>query len=175
MLNFKERLLAITDIETTGDNPVVHEIIEIGLVLCRPDSFEIVDRLNIKIKPNHIEKAVPAALERNGYKEENWKDGVTLGEAMKIYSEKTCDAVFYAYNVTFDWGFINEAFRQTDFKNNMDYHRFDIMSMVFGKYKKDMDSVSLNSASKILGIPEEPMPHNALNGAMQAYMVLKKI
>lgn len=175
MINFKERLLAITDIETTGDNPFVHEIIEIGLVLCRPESFEIVESLNIKIKPTQIEKAIPAALERNGYKEENWKDGVTLAQAMEVYSEKTRDAVFYAYNVTFDWGFINEAFRQTGFKNSMDYHRFDIMSMVFGKHKKDMDSVSLNSASKVLGIPEEPMPHSALNGAMQAYMVLKKI
>lgn len=174
-MDFKERLLAITDLETTGDVPGVHEIIEIGLVVCRPDNFEILDTLNVKVKPLHIENAIPKALERNGYKEENWKGSGSLKDAMEIYSEKTKDAVFYAYNVTFDWGFIHEAFKQTGEKNNMDYHRFDIMSMVFSKFKNVSGGVSLNNASKLLGIPEEAIPHNALNGAMQAYEVLKKL
>ena len=57
----------------------------------------------------------------------------------------------------------------------MDYHRFDVMSMVFQKFKREMEAVTLNSASKLLSISEEPMPHNALNGAVQAYEVLKKL
>ena len=174
-MDFKERSLAITDIETTGDIPGIHEIIEIGLVVCHPKTYEIMDTLNIKIKPEHVETAILKALERNGYKEENWKDGVSLKLAMKIYSQKTENAIFYAYNATFDWSFILEAFKQTRAKNLMDYHHFDIMSMVFQKYNKEMESVSLSNTSKLLGIPEEVIPHNALNGAMQAYEVLRKI
>jgi DNA polymerase III alpha subunit (gram-positive type) len=174
-MNFKDRLLAITDIETTGDITSVHEILEIGLVLCHPKTLEILYTLNVKIKPEHIENNVPAALERNGYKEENWFDALSLKDAMEIYSEKTKDAVFYAYNVTFDWGFINEAFRKTGIKNTMDYHRFDIMSMAFYKLDKEIESFSMNNVSKLFGLPEELMPHTALNGAMQAYYMLKKI
>lgn len=174
-MNFKDRKLAITDIETTGLVPSVHEIIEIGLVICHQQTMEIFDTLNIKIKPEHLENVDPGAFGRNGYKEENWTDAISLKEAMKIYSEKTKDAVFYAYNVTFDWGFIADAFKQTGIKNNMDYHRFDIMSMVFQKFKREMEAVTLNSASKLLGVPEEVMPHNALNGATQALEVLKKL
>lgn len=174
-MDFKDRPLAITDLETTGDVPGVHEIIEIGLVVCHPETFEILDTLNVKVKPQHIENAIPKALERNGYKEENWTNAGSLKEAMEIYSKKTEGGVFYAYNVTFDWGFILEAFKQTGIKDGMDFHRFDIMSMAFGKFKNASGGVSLNNASKLLGIPEEPMPHNALNGAMQAYEVLKKL
>jgi DNA polymerase III epsilon subunit-like protein len=174
-MNFKDRKLAVTDLETSGDIPGMHEILEIGLIVCDPKTFEIFDTMNMKIKPEHIENAVPAALERNGYKKENWTEAVSLKKVMEIYSEKTKDAVFYAYNVTFDWGFILDAFKQTGIKNNMDYHRFDIMSMVFQKFNKNMDGVSLNIASKLLGIPEEPIPHNALNGAAQALEVLKKL
>lgn len=174
-MNFKERLLAITDLETTGDNIRVHEIIEIGLVVCNPKTFEIVDKLNIKVKPTHIENSLQVALDKNGYNEEEWKDSVSLKEAMEIYTEKVKDKVFYAYNVTFDWGFIIEAFEQTGIKNPMDYHRFDIMSMALQKFGKDMESASLDSVSRLVGIPKEVLPHNALNGAMQAYEVLKRL
>ena len=94
---------------------------------------------------------------------------------IKIYSQKTENAVFYAYNVTFVWGFVREAFVQTGIKDMIDFHRFDIMSMIFAKFKDQTGGVSLNNASRLLGIPEEPMPHNALNGAMQAYEVLRKL
>ena len=174
-MNFKDRYLAITDIETTGDIPGVHEIIEIGLVVCDPKTFQIYDKLNIKIKPQNIENAIPKALERNGYKSESWLRAVSLKEAMEIYAKKTQNAVFYAYNVTFDWGFINQAFKQTGTRDGMDFHRFDIMSMVFCKFNRELGSVSLDSASGLLGIPSEAMPHNALNGAMQAYIVLKNL
>lgn len=174
-MNFKDRLLAITDLETTGDVASIHEIIEIGLVLCNPKTFEIVDTLNIKVKPEHPEINIQAAIDVNGYNEQDWSKAVSLKEGMVIYSQKTKDAVFYAYNVTFDWSFIIEAFRKTGTENMMDYHRFDIMSMAFQKFKQEMDSVSLRSVSKILGIPEEPFPHNALNGAMQAFEVLKRL
>jgi DNA polymerase III alpha subunit (gram-positive type) len=174
-MNFKERLLAITDIETTGTDPFVHEILEIGLVLCHPISFEIINTLNIKVKPKNIGNAVPAAIERNGYKESDWVDAVSLDNAMRIYSEMTANAVFYSYNVTFDWNFLSNAFNKTGVENKMDYHRFDVMSMVFCKFNKKMESVTLNTSLKLLNLPEESNPHNALNGAMQAQLILKNI
>jgi len=174
-MNLKDRNIAITDIETSGDIFTENEILEIGLVLVNSKTLEIIDTLNVKVKPEHIENAVPAALERNGYKEENWKEAVSLKEAMEQYASKTKDALFYAYNVSFDWGFMNEAFRKTGVKNLMDYHRIDLMSMAYLKYKNKLNSLSFNSVSELMGIPKEPMPHSALNGAMQAYYLLKNL
>ena len=40
---------------------------------------------------------------------------------------------FCAHNATFDWGFMNEAFRKTGIKDEMDYHRLDILSIAWAK------------------------------------------
>jgi hypothetical protein len=57
----------------------------------------------------------------------------------------------------------------------MDYHHLDLMSMAYIKYKNKLNSISLNSVSDLIGIPKEPMPHTALNGAMQAYYLFKHL
>ena len=174
-----ERKIAMTDLETTGDVFGVHEILEIGLVVFNQDTLEILDTLNIKTKPLNVENAVPAALERNGYKKENWQDAVSLEEAIKIYTEKTQECVFCAYNVSFDWGFISDAFRRTKIQNPMstfeNHDRLDLLSIAWEKGLKNENSFSLKSACKLFGVPPEPEPHNALNGAMTAYELFKKI
>jgi len=102
----------MTDLETSGDVFGVHEILEIGLVVFDQNTLEIIDTLNIKTKPLNIENAVPEAMVANGYKEEDWQDAVSLKEAIQQYADKTRDAIFCAYNATFDWGFMNDAFRE---------------------------------------------------------------
>ena len=170
-----ERKIAMTDLETSGDVFGLHEILEIGLVVFDQNSFEIIDKLNTKTTPLNIENAVPAALERNGYNEKDWKDAVPLKEAMEKYAEKTKDCIFCAYNATFDWGFISDAFRRTGVKNEMDYHRLDLLSIVWVKGLAKNEKWNLKTACEMFGIPSEPDPHNALNGAMTAYELFKKL
>jgi DNA polymerase-3 subunit epsilon len=169
------RKIAMTDLETTGDIPGLHEILEIGLVVFDTNTLKIVDTLNVKIKPLNIENAVPAALERNGYDKKDWKNAVSLEEAVKIYAKKTIDCVFCAYNATFDWGFMNDAFRKTGVQNKMDYHRLDLLSIAWTKGLADNEKWSLKTACKLFGVPPEPEPHTALNGAMTAYELFKKL
>ena len=42
-----------------------------------------------------------------------------------MFADKTHDAIFCAYNATFDWGFMNDAFRKTGVRDMTDYHRLD--------------------------------------------------
>ena len=174
-MKMNERKIAMTDLETSGDVFGVHEILEIGLVVFDQKTFEILDTLNIKTKPLNIENAKPAALERNGYNEKDWKGAVSLEEAIKEYAEKTKECIFCAYNATFDWGFMNDAFRKTGVKNEMDYHRLDVLSLAWYKGMKDKEKWSLKTACEMWGILPEPEPHNALNGAMTAYELFKKL
>lgn len=170
-----ERKIAMTDLETSGDVFGVHEILEIGLVVFDQKTFEIVDKYEVKIKPHNINNAVPAALERNGYNEKDWQNAVELEEGLKIYAEKTKDCIFCAYNATFDWGFVNDAFRRTGVKNEMDYHRLDLLTLAWERGLKNEKSWSLKTACGLFGVPPEPDVHGALNGAMTAYELYKKI
>ncbi len=173
--NLKEAPIAMTDLETSGDIFGLHEILEIGLVVFDQNTFKILDTFNQKIKPLHIENAIPAALERNGYKEENWKNAGSLEEVIKIYAEKTKNCIFCAYNATFDWGFMNEAFRKTEVQDEMDYHRLDILSIAWAKGMDKSEKWNLKTACEMFNIPPEPDVHRALNGAMIAYELFKKL
>ena len=170
-----DRKIAMTDLETSGDIFGVHEILEIGLIVFDQNSLKIVDTLDIKVKPLNIKNAVPAALERNGYKEKDWKEAVSLKKAMEQYADKTKDAIFCAYNAIFDWGFINDAFRKTGVQNKMDYHGLDLLSIAWTKGLDKNEKWNLKTACELFGVPPEPEPHSALNGAMTAYELFKKL
>jgi len=174
--NFNQAPLAFTDLETTGDVFTKHEILEIGLVVADQKTLEIIGELNVKIKPLHPEIFVPAAIAKNGYRPEDWKEAILLKEAIEQYAIKTGGTIFFAFNATFDWGFINQAFEQTGVKDRMDYHRFDVMSMAYLKLKdKGIEKWRLSTIAKYFGIPEEPMPHQAINGAHIVFEVYKKL
>src|SRR3990167_388927 len=130
-----ERPIAITDVETTGLDPTIHEIVEVGLFVINQQTLEVLDTFDVKVRPEHIETADEFALKLNGYNDADWQNALTLQEAMTLYGEKTKDAIFCAHNVTFDWSFILKAFKETGIKNLMDYHRVDLFTMAWMKLK----------------------------------------
>ena len=183
--------MAFTDIETTGIEPVKykklwywpwpkhpiewHEIIEIGLILVDQKNLEIINKLDVKIKPRHPERMTEAVLKVNGYDPNLWQDATSIAEAMTSYGELTKEAIFCAHNMTFDWSFIELAFQKTGVKNLMDYHRVDLFTMAWLKLNNKLERFSQKTVNEFLGIPPEPMPHRAVNGAMAAYQNYKKL
>lgn len=175
-LDFKNRNIAITDVETTGLDCFTHEIIEIGLVVIKQPEMEIVSTLDVKIKPINIETGAEQALKLNGYNETEWKNALSLEKAMRIYAQKTDGAIFCAYNVLFDYLFIKEAFKKTGIRNTMDYHIIDIPTFVWFKLRNsNLEAMNLNKVAAFLGIPEEPSIHRGINGAKIAFKILKKL
>lgn len=171
-----ERPIAITDVETTGLDPAIQEIVEIGLVLVNQQTLEIMDTLDVKVQPEHLETATEFALKLNGYNPADWQNASTLQAAIALYSEKTRDAIFCAHNVTFDWSFILDAFKKTGVKNLMDYHRVDLFTMAWMKLRNSgLEKFNMNEVAKHLGIPEEPIPHRAINGTMTVYEIYKRL
>jgi DNA polymerase-3 subunit epsilon len=175
-IRFADRPLAFTDVESTGLFADRHETIDIGLVLADQRTLEIIDRADLRVKPEHIETASPRALEINGYNQRDWADAMSLGEAMAVYGPATQGAVFAAWNVTLDWSFIAAGFRKTGVENLMDYHRIDLWTLAWSKLKDTgLASFSMKDVAPFLGIPEEPSPHRGVNGAMCAYEVYRKL
>lgn len=174
-IDFIDRPLAIVDVETSGDDELKHELLEIGLLVVSQKDWKIIDSGNWLIKPHHIENAIPAALERNGYNGHDWQGALELSVVMPLFSEKTKDAVFTAFNVTFDWAFIKNAFRITNVSNLMDYHRLDILTLAWAKGGDRLERFNLKTVSEFFDVPPEPNPHRAIHGAETALGVLKKL
>ena len=174
----KNKFIALTDLETSGDIPGLHEILEIGLVVFDPATFEIKDTYNQKVKPKNIQTAIPEALELNGYNENDWRDAISLEDAILEYSKKVQNCVFCAYNVSFDWAFILKAFYDIGILNPMstreNHDRIDLLSIAYDRGLKNGKSLSLKTACELFGVPPEPPTHSALNGAMTAYDLFKK-
>lgn len=168
--------IAIVDLETTGLDYHIHEIIEIGMVLVDQKTLEIKDTMDVKVRPLHIERASPKAMEVNGYNEEDWVGACDLKKAMIILSAKSKGAMFCSQNTTFDWGFCQEGFYKTNVNNMMDYHRLDLLTMSWLTLRNSgLDKFNLFAVSQFLGLEPEPLPHCAFNGALNAYEVFKKL
>ena len=174
-IDFRTRPFVIVDVETSGDDELKHEILEIGLLVVRQNDFVITDSHNWLIKPHHIENALPAALLLNGYNKRDWQNAKELSDVMPIFSQKTKDGIFTAFNVSFDWSFIKNAFRITGVPNLMDYHRLDILTLAWAMDGDKLKTFNLKTVSEFFGVPPEPELHRAINGAKTALEVLKKI
>src|SRR5690606_16292571 len=140
----KKHNLAFIDLETTGLDPDVHEIIEIGGIVVkqipqngRGAKLEIIDECEDKVKPEQTAVADPEALRINGYNEAEWLFAADLKNVMQNVADKTQSANLVAQNVTFDWSFLNKAFKKTGVQNKMHYHKIDVINLAFTRFYHD--------------------------------------
>ncbi len=170
--------IAFIDIETTGLDKENHEIIELAAVITRMKDGELVvtDELNLKVQPKHIETAEAQALRINGYNSADWLFAVSLEEAMKEFAKKTDGAIFAAHNITFDYGFIETAFKKAGVENTMHFHKLDTISLAFGilHTNDDIGKLSLRALCEKYGI-ENKNAHSAFADAYATYEVFKKL
>jgi DNA polymerase-3 subunit epsilon len=173
-----EQPLAFVDIETTGIDRDVHEIIELGVVVAKlkDDTLVITDQLDVKIKPEHIETAEPTALRVNGYNDADWLFAASLSDAMRTFAEKTEGAVFVAHNLTFDYGFVETALKRSGIENKLHFHKLDTISIAFALLKdnEDINKLSLRALCQHFLI-ENKKAHSAFADAYATYEVFKKL
>jgi DNA polymerase III epsilon subunit-like protein len=168
--------IAFTDFEMSGLDPLRHEIVEFGVVVADADTLEIIGEMDKKVRMERPDNADPESLVFLGYRDELWKDAISIREALTQYNALVQGALFAAWNTPFDWTFLAEAYRQTGIKNPLDYHSLDVTGIAYEKLRLETDFVlKLTYACKRLGIEKEPMPHRAINGARTAYEVYKKL
>jgi len=183
-MEFIDRALVITDLETTGLDPLIHEVIDIGAVRVDQATLEIEATFSAKIQPLHIELASPIALEVNGYTPEAWKHAVNQSDGWRSFFSFARQSVFASYSTRFDWGFTNEALRfyypnqQAD-RSREEYgpferHLIDIPSIAWGVLGP-LPKIGKDPVATFLGIGPEDKPHDGLRGALHALKVLKEL
>lgn len=170
--------LAFIDIETTGLDRDLHEIIELAAVITRMKDGELVvtDQIDLKIQPKNIENAEPQALRINGYNDADWLFAVSLEDAMREFAKKTEGAIFVAHNLTFDYGFVETALKRTNTENKMHFHKLDTIALAFGilHTNDDIGKLSLRALCEKYGI-ENKKAHSAFADAYATYGVFKKL
>jgi DNA polymerase III epsilon subunit family exonuclease len=179
----KTHNLAFIDVETTGLNPDLHEIIELGVVLVRQipqegkgPALEVISEYEYKIIPERLFNADPESLKINGYTPEKWTDAKPLKEVMEDFSVRTKSASFVAHNVAFDLEFIKRAFEHAGVKSQMHYHRIDTISLAFAKLYHDpkVEKFSLRFLCEYFGIKNENA-HTALSDARATFELYQKL
>jgi DNA polymerase III epsilon subunit-like protein len=67
MIHFNHNILAVVDIETTGETPGYHEIVQVAVVPLDSNLDPLPSSpFNMFIKPEHLERAVPDAMRSHG-------------------------------------------------------------------------------------------------------------
>lgn len=170
------RPLAFVDCETTGLDPVRHELIEVAAIRVHPQTLVVESEVAIKVRPERIEDADPEALRINGYSEEAWADAVSLDEAMAQLAPVLGGAMLAGHNVAFDRGFLDAAWKRVGHRpENLDHHLLDTATLAWPLLSSGMlDSVSLTPVCKHLGI-ERGEEHWALDDARASLEVARRL
>ena len=83
-------IITVMDTETTGVKHSSHEIIEIALisyVISEAGERFVMKSFSTKVKPRHIERASPKALQMNHYSEAEWASAPDIANVLPIVNE----------------------------------------------------------------------------------------
>ena len=177
--------MIVVDVETTGLNPLACSIIEIGAVdFNNPDNqFEgecsIWDGAEVN----------PKSLEWNGQTIEDITnpERKTLKQLIIDFTKWLAlleDQTMAGQNIDFDISFLNDSSRRYNLGMNFGRRKVDQHSFVYAHLvkrglqpplKNNASAISGDYIMKYVGIPAEPKPHSALNGAIFECEALSRI
>lgn len=172
------RTMIITiDIETSGIDPEENSILSIGAVIYENPTKQYYGECRARTGSNINDRA----LEINGFSKEELIDDSKMSEEElvrqffdwwnKIGGPKT----IAGQNIHFDWSFLKFATRRYGIKDSLGYRILDQHSIAFSHLIKNKKEIPAEDNSHkvvsdfimdYVGIPPEPKPHKALNGAI---------
>ncbi|MFC1728476.1 exonuclease domain-containing protein [Nanoarchaeota archaeon] len=177
--------MIVLDIETTGLIPKLHSIVSIGAVDFNNPENQFYDECRIR-RGARID---PIALELNGFTEERMLDEKksSLKEISQLFL-KWAENIEYkslaGENVSFDQDFLEDTLRRHDIPWPFGYRLVDLHTASYSHHlkrgvappiKDGLSRLSLDRTLDYVGIPPEPKPHNALNGAKLGAEALSRL
>ncbi len=171
-----DRDIVFFDTEFTGFE-LDKEVIEIGYVKVRAGDLSVIAEGDIKLKPEHIERANPEALLINGYNKEEWeRDGVGMKAGIEEFLAQTEGVILAGHNVAMDWLHLHNAMEKKGLKPNFFYKSLDTFSMAWQKLRGNPAFVkfSLEELGNYFGI-DRGRAHRAIDDARTTYQVYKKL
>jgi len=187
-----ERPLAFVDVETTGLDASVHEIIEVAVVFDRaavdptapwaqyltPEGSDMAVWCT-RVRPERIQVADPTALQINGYRPEDWEGAPTAADVAHIIAALLTRSGAYpviaGHNVSFDRAFLDALLQTAGSPHRVAYHLVDTATLCYAHLvPTGLAALSLDSVRKHLDIPTEGS-HAALKDAVDARTIYRRL
>lgn len=167
--------MIVLDIETTGLDPKRHSIIEIGAI----DFNNPTNYFNGKCQIWSGAAVDLSALEVNGFtlkeiQDQNILTQVELISDFKTWTDSIEDRTIAGQNIDFDISFLIESTRRIGQKFNWGKRKVDQHAIAYAHYlkrnikpplKDGTSNLDSDTIMNYAGLPPEPRPHRALNGA----------
>jgi DNA polymerase III subunit alpha, Gram-positive type len=165
-MNFSDRAIILTDVETTGLDPRRHEIIDIGAIKI-DQNLNVLGRFATKVKPQFLGSADPVALKINGYSPDAWGCAEHPWTAFHDFHKFSAGEILAGWNVAFEFMFLKDAFQEyqvADIMTSYAHLRIDLPSIAWALIP-GLKKFSLNAVGAHFYIPPEFEPHTAIGGA----------
>ncbi|OHA81528.1 MAG: hypothetical protein A2675_03615 [Candidatus Yonathbacteria bacterium RIFCSPHIGHO2_01_FULL_51_10] len=170
--------MIVIDAEMSGLDPHANSIVSVGAVDLEDPSRQFYGECRVW-EGAEID---PEGLAVNGFSEAQVLDPKkkSLEDLMReffAWIEISTDRTLCGQNVALDRNFLNDSFRRADVPFRFAHRNVDTHSVAYAYFRlhdteiplKESDKQSALSLDKILemlGLPPEPRPHIALNGAL---------
>jgi len=161
--------MIVVDVETGGLNPEINPILSVGAV----DFDNPQNQFYGEMKPYRGMICNIKAMQVNGINLREWNSKPSMEEVMKKFNEwvnRIRDKTLAGMNPAFDRDFCNVNFERIGLRCVFNHRTIDLHSVAYASFKKrdlpfEAGKLYTDQIYKILGMPDEPKPHNALTGA----------
>lgn len=165
--------MIVIDVETSGTNPYKNSILSIGALDFNNPENQFYQECQI-FEGAEISQE---ALKVNGFTEQEIKNKKNQEEVIKEFIEwlsKIEDITIMGMNPMFDRNFLDATIKRYKINFNLGYKTIDLHSICYiHLLKREIKISTYNNSSALstdnilnyVGLPSEPKPHNALNGA----------
>jgi len=173
-----DRDLCFIDVETTGPQFGYHEVIELGAVRVSPDAETLKGEMDFKLFPLHPKRITEQARIINGFSEDAWVGVAQNGaDSWKRFAEFASGCVPVCHNPSFDRVFVTLGAKESSVTElGVDYHWVGTESLAWPLVRNgQIRKLSLENLCVLLGVPPEPKPHRALEGARACWAVYRRL
>jgi DNA polymerase III epsilon subunit-like protein len=167
--------MIVLDIESSGTNPWKHSIVSIGAIDFDKPENSFYEECKIW-EGAHVD---PEALEVNGFTSGDIKGSSKQSEGDIVesfldWAGDSGDHTIAGHNPSFDLFFIQAAAQRNHLNFSLAHRVIDLHSVCYSHMLKarikpplenQRSALNSDAVMNYVGIPAEPKPHNALNGA----------
>lgn len=169
--------LYVVDLEMSGPNPQVHEILDIaGVRAAIGAGLPEEEAWGARVRPRRIGNAVPAALKVVGYSPKAWRESLELEAALERFAVVGRDGVVTGWGMAQDLAFLSEAFRQLGQPWPFALVAIDVQAIARALLRGngEVDRFNLGHVADRLGIGRMG-EHGALADAYATYDILVRL
>lgn len=180
--------MLVVDVEASGTDPKKHSIVSLGALDIANPQNRFYEECRIWDGAHIMDESLAVCgFTREEITDPKKQSESDLVHAFLAWAEKVEERTLAAQNVSFDRDFLKAAAERAGHTNwafsyrTIDIHTLAYTHMILKGLQPPTDKVKRHSALDLdqvlnyCGIPQEPMPHNALTGALSHAEVISRL